>query len=229
MVTRLIYSTTSASLSGAVTASNTTHLASTIILAAGAYSTLLLDFSGQIIPRAVGVAYMSVSGANKTPLVNAVDTGSVIVDGKSGEVQITAMHPAYINPVANTSTYTYASVPFAKAQIPLEAEARMRALLSSALPHLADREFSHARLRWEAHGGVLVDKHPGLGNLVVAVGGGGELGPGVAGIVADLVEGREGVVGKGMRWRAEECEGRDIWEGGVVDIGDVKGWTRIGE
>ncbi|KAH3941429.1 hypothetical protein HBH53_202370 [Parastagonospora nodorum] len=229
-VTRLIYSTSTPSLSGLSTSCNTTYLGKTVILAAGAYSTLLLDFEAQIVPRARGVAYISLEdGEAKQIPLDVLDTGRIVVDGNRGEVQISDQHQGYINPVANTSTYTYASVPFARAQIPVEAEARVRGVLRETLPHLAARPFSHARLVWRADtrdGGVVIDKHPRLGNLVVAVGGRGEVCPVVGGVVADLVEGREGC--KAMGWK-EGCEGRDIWEGGVVDIGDVAGWTRIGE
>ena len=132
----------------------------------------------------------------------------------------------YVNPVANTAMYTYDSVPFARAQIPIEAEGRLRARLKDTLPHLAEREFSHAWLVWEAQGALLVDRHPRLGNLVVAVGGDGGVGPAVGAAVADIVGGGDAV--EGMRWR-EGCEGRDVWEGGGVDIGGVRGWTRVGE
>jgi sarcosine oxidase/L-pipecolate oxidase len=256
LVSRLIYSTTSPSVSGAITSDGKSHLGSTVILAAGANAAQLLDFEEQLVPKAWTLAHVPLTASeaklyNNLPVLYAVDRGFFIEpqEGK-GELKICDEHPGYINPVANTSTYVYDSIPFAKQQIPIEAESRMRLLLRETMPHLADRKFSYARVCWDADTidrMFLIDRHPALGNLVVAVGGSGNgfmAAPAVGEIVADLVDGKEGgkrVVGDRvrnmMRWRPELCVGRDVWDtqgrhGGdekIMNIMDVGGWTRIGE
>lgn len=60
------------------------------------------------------------------------------------------------------------SVPFAKHQIPGEAEERVRGFLRETMPHLAERPFSFARICWCAdtpNRAFLISKHPDYPSL----------------------------------------------------------------
>jgi sarcosine oxidase/L-pipecolate oxidase len=150
-------------------------------------------------------------------------------------------HPGYINPVGEHNDMR--SVPFARQQTPKEAETRMRLLLSETMPQLADREFSFARMCWDADTVdriFLIDKHPELQDLVIAVGGSGNgfmACPVIGVLVADIVEDKsEERLKKIMRWRPEMSVQRDWWsaqgrygaDGKVMDLRKVKEWTTIG-
>jgi sarcosine oxidase/L-pipecolate oxidase len=236
---------------GALTIDGEQHTADTVILAAGANSPNILDFKHQLLPKAWTLAHIPLSASEAQtfkdlPVLYACDRGFFIEpqhNSSTPEIKICDEHPGYINPADNTS------VPFAKLQIPLEAEERMRLMLRETMPHLSTRAFSFARICWDADTPdrmFLIDRHPKYTNLIVAVGGSGNgfmcataIGP----IVADIVEkkdGEEGVVGervrKIMRWRPELAVGRDMWDtqgrhGGdekVMDLREVEGWTNIG-
>jgi sarcosine oxidase/L-pipecolate oxidase len=112
------------------------------------------------------------------------------------------------------------------------------------MPHLAERPFSFARICWCADTpdrNFLIDRHPQLNNLVLAV---GDSGHGfmhitsIGGFVADAMEGvLDARLKEAFRWRPETAVGRN-WDdvqnrrGGpnkVMNFGDVKddGWTEI--
>ncbi|KAI8939413.1 hypothetical protein NX059_003195 [Plenodomus lindquistii] len=116
----------------------------------------------------------------------------------------------------------------------------MRHLLSETMPQFADRPFSFARICWDADTvdrTFLIDKHPHLDNLIVAVSGSGNgfmACPAVGVLVADLLEGTlEDRLGIILRWRPEISEDRDIWDtqgrygadGRVMNFREVKEWT----
>lgn len=68
------------------------------------------------------------------------------------------------------------SIPFAKHQIPKEAEERARGFLRETMPHLAGRPFSFARICWCAdtpNRAFLISKHPDYPSLVLGCGASG--------------------------------------------------------
>lgn len=105
---------------------------------------------------------------------------------------------------------------------------------------MAEREFSFARVCWDADTvdrQFLISKHPRTKNLVVAGGGSGMgfmMMPVVGQLIADTLEDCiEERLAKGLRWRPELAKGRD-WmstqgrfgaDGGVMDFQNVRGWT----
>ena len=152
-------------------------------------------------------------------------------------------HPGYINLVMDGNGEMH-SVPFARRQIPKEAETRIRTLLSETMPQFTERTFSFARICWDVDTVdriFLIDKHPELKNLVVAVGGSGNgfmACPAIGILVADVFENKgviEKKVRKMMRWRPETSINRDWWDTQgrygadrrVMDFRDVGEWTSI--
>jgi sarcosine oxidase/L-pipecolate oxidase len=249
-VESLVFSKDNKLVSGARTADGTLHTAHRTILSTGANSDQLLDFKGQLRPTAWTLAHipLSVEEANlykNLPVLYGVDRGFFIEpDAERREMKLCDEHPGYINPVVVSSKFR--SVPFSRHQIPAEAEARIRLLLRETMPQLAEREFTFARLCWDADTvdrRFLIDRHPDVKNLLVAVGGSGNgfmTCPAIGVLVADALEAKgeiESRVKAMLRWRPETAVNRDWWnsqgrygaDGKVMDLRDVNDWTTIGK
>lgn len=228
---------------GAETAEGTQYLASTTILANGAQAPSLLDFKDQLRLTAWTLAHIKLTDEEcrlykDLPVLFNLESGFFMEpDVERGEMKICDEHPGYTN-----FTSPGVSVPFAREQIPLEAELRVRRFLKDTMPRLAERPLVFARICWcadTADRRFLIGRHPELGELVLAVGGSGHGFmhiTSIGGVVVDVMEGRlEGRLREAMRWRPEQAVGRD-WgdvlgrrggENRVMDFGEVKGWTNI--
>ncbi|KAI0100427.1 fructosyl amine:oxygen oxidoreductase, partial [Hypoxylon sp. NC0597] len=185
-------------LEGLKTADGTIHKAGTTVLASGANADFLLDFKNQLRPTAWTLAHikMTLSEAElykNLPVLFNIEKGFFMEpSAETHELKICDEHPGYINPiysrtaedsetVAKGKSHTIiGSRPFAKHQIPLEAETRMRGFLKETMPHLASRSFSFARICWDADTPdrmPLIDWYPnscpGRRNFLLAVGGSG--------------------------------------------------------
>ncbi|KAH6859984.1 hypothetical protein AA0119_g12060 [Alternaria tenuissima] len=247
-VGELLYSPDKNAVLGARTTDGVEHKAQQTILSAGANSDLLLDFERQLRPTAWTLAHIPLSAeeakqCRNLPVLYGVDRGFFIEpDVERHEMKLCDEHPGYINPVIDDNGEMH-SIPFARQQIPKEAASRMRLLLSETLPQFAERDFSFARMCWDADTVdriFLIDKHPDLQHLTVAVGGSGNgfmACPAIGSLVADLLEDKsEEKMRKAMRWRPEICVKRDWWDaqgrygadGKVMDIRQVKEWTTAG-
>jgi sarcosine oxidase/L-pipecolate oxidase len=233
-------------ISGARTADGIEHMADYTILAAGANSDQLLDFKKQLRPTAWTLAHIPLSSEDAQtwrdlPVLYGVDRGFFIEpDEEKHELKICDEHPGYCNIIEVDGEVR--SVPFARQQIPVDAERRIRKLLEETAPRLADQPFSFARICWDADTvdrRFLIDKHPKHANLLLAVGGSGHgfmTSPAVGILAADTLEGStEPRLQKMMRWRPEIALGRD-WhatqdrfgaDGKIMDFQDVKEWTDI--
>ncbi|KAL4805908.1 FAD dependent oxidoreductase [Aspergillus unguis] len=239
---------------GAKTADGITHTADQIILAAGAGSDRLLDFKKQLRPTAWTLAHIKMSPEEAKqykdlPVLFNIAKGFFMEpDEDNHEMKICDEHPGYCNfipdPFQPGTGTGVRSVPFARHQIPLEAEARARDFLRDTMPHLAERPFAFARICWDADTpdrAFLIDRHPEYKSLLVAVGGSGNGAmqmPSIGGFVVDALEGRLNEMVKGVvRWRPETAVNRD-WrstqgrfggEDRVMDFQEVKedGWTSI--
>ncbi|KAK5137841.1 hypothetical protein LTR08_006609 [Meristemomyces frigidus] len=248
-VKTLLFSDDHANVCGAMTTDGRTHYADTVILAAGANSDLLLDFQKQLRPTAWTLAHIPLSASEarmykNMPVPYNVERGFFIEpDAENHEMKICDEHPGYVNMVTDPKTGEKRSMPFAKHQIPVEAEARMRLLLRETMPQLAEREFSFARICWDADTAdrlFLIDRHPQYTSLMLACGGSGHgvnPMPAIGKIVVDGLEGKmEERLRKMARWRPEQAVNRDWWDlqgrhGADEKIMELEGvqWTRIGE
>lgn len=247
-VETILYNGDAKAVSGARTADGVTHTANHVILSAGANSDRLLDFKGQLRPTAWTLAQIPLSKNEAAlykdlPVLYGVDRGFFIEpDAEKHEMKLCDEHPGYINPVIENGKFS--SVPFARHQIPAEAETRMRLFLRETMPQLAERRFSFARLCWDADTvdrRFLIDRHPEVENLIVAVGGSGHgfmTCPAIGTLVADLFSGKgeiENRVKQMLRWRPETAVNRNWWDsqgryganGKVMDLRDINEWTSI--
>ncbi|KAF1929103.1 fructosyl-amino acid oxidase [Didymella exigua CBS 183.55] len=203
----------------------------------------------QLRPTARALAHIPLSEKEAAlyknlPVLYGVDRDFFIEpDAAKHRMKLCDEHPGYIDPVIENGKFC--SVPFARHQIPVEAEARMRLLLRETMSQLAEREFSFARMCWDADTvdrRFLIDKHSDIENLIVAVGGSGNefmICPAIGVLVADILEPKgeiEERIKMMLRWRPETAVGRDWWhsqgrygaDGKVMDLRDVKEWTKTG-
>ncbi|EMD96793.1 hypothetical protein COCC4DRAFT_82350 [Bipolaris maydis ATCC 48331] len=243
-VQELLYNSDKSRVTGVRVVDGTEYVAKQTMLAAGANSDLLIDFEQQLRPTAWTLAHIPLSAeeANRyrnLPVLYGVDRGFFIEpDVENHEMKLCDEHPGYINPIYNNGKIR--SVPFARHQIPKEAESRMRLLLSETMPQLSERSFSFARICWDADTVdrmFLIDRHPMISNLIVAVGGSGNgfmACPAIGPLVVDVIEDKgEERLRKTMKWRPEISVERDWWDtqgryggcGKVMDFRDVEEWT----
>ncbi|KAE8444928.1 hypothetical protein EG329_014055 [Mollisiaceae sp. DMI_Dod_QoI] len=234
---------------GAVTADGSEYKAETTILAAGANAPQLLDMKDQLRPTAWTLAHIKMSPEEcklykDLPVLFNIESGFFMEpDEEKHELKICDEHPGYCNWVTSPSGKKE-SIPFSKHQIPKEAEERVRGFLKDTMPQLAQRPFSFARICWCADTPdrqFLIDRHPEYPSLVLAVGGSGHGFmhiTSVGGFVVDTIEGKlDSKMQKAFRWRPETAIGRKWGDvqgrrGGpntMMDFGDVKEWTEVGE
>ncbi|KAJ9629476.1 hypothetical protein H2203_001850 [Taxawa tesnikishii (nom. ined.)] len=248
-VDALLYSEDKKTVLGARTVDGVEHKADRTILSAGAGADLLFDFKNQLRPTAWTLAHIPLTPeeyrlfTNLPVLFNAERGFFIQPDAENHELKLCDEHPGYINIVRDGTHHGEEhSRPFAKQQIPLESEQRMRRFLRDTMPQLADRDFSFARICWDADTmdrQFLIDKHPEHENLIIAAGGSGMgfmMMPCVGQLIADTLESK-------MEPRLQRASGGDRsrpWvaigkpvsqdrygaEGKVMDFHHIKGWTR---
>ncbi|KAI0446946.1 fructosyl amine:oxygen oxidoreductase [Xylaria telfairii] len=280
LVTKLLFSNAteqgrapkSGALGGVRSADGTIYHAHTVILANGASADDLIDLKQQLRPTAWTLAHIKMTpeeaGLYKDlPVLFNIEKGFFMEpSAETHELKICDEHPGYINPIYKAPSsdtnlvqgekskgerIIIGSRPFAKQQIPIESEERVRAFLGETMPHLAARPFSFARICWDAD---TVDRMPlvdwyasdddaaeGGGRLLLAIGGSGhcfKTMPAMGQVVLEFLEGRaDDKTRRAFRWRPKTAVNRNWWDvqgrwgaqGEVMDFNNVRGWTAIGE
>ncbi|KAI0549874.1 fructosyl-amino acid oxidase [Xylaria curta] len=255
-------------LRGVKTADGTIHCAHTTILANGANADNLIDLKYQLRPTAWTLAQIKMTPEEAElykdlPVLFNIEKGFFMEpSAETHELKICDEHPGYINPIygetsANSSIVQddrpkseriiMGSKPFARQQIPLESEERVRAFLMETMPHLAARPFSFARICWDADTAdrmPLIDWYTSAddeGRLLLAIGGSGhcfKAMPAMGQVVLEFLESKvDDRTRRAFRWRPETAVDRNWWDvqgrwgarGEVMDFNDVRGWTTIGE
>ncbi|KAJ3537248.1 hypothetical protein NM208_g6389 [Fusarium decemcellulare] len=235
---------------GAKTADGKEHKADRTILSAGASAELFLDFENQIRPTAWTLGHIQMTSEETKlykhlPVLFNVNSGFFMEpDEDLHQLKICDEHPGYCNWVTKPDSKMPTSVPFAKHQVPLESERRIRKFLNDTMPQLADRPLVHARVCWCADTRdrmFLITYHPRHPSLVIASGDSGwgfmQI-PSIGGFISDCLEGTlEPRFTKFWRWRQEKFP--NFWgndpldrfgaDGKVMDLQNVpsEGWTDI--
>lgn len=232
---------------GAKTADGIEHIADHTILAAGAGSNELFDFKDQLRPTAWTLCHMQMTQEETNlyknlPVLFNIEKGFFMEpDEDRHELKICDEHPGYCNMIKGPDG-KLKSMPFAKHQIPKEAEMRTREFLQETMPQLAERPLSFARICWDADTpdrNFLIDSPPESPSLTVAVGASGHgfmHMPSIGGIIVDALENRlDPKLRRAFRWRPETAVNRD-WNhtqdrfGGpnrIMDFNDVTEWTNL--
>lgn len=232
------------------------HRADKVILCAGANAASLLDTQGQLLPKAWTLAHIRLNEdevklyRNLPVLFNCERGFFMEPDEDCRDLKICDEHPGYCNWVGGERGTEFEredgkhDSPFARHQIPSEAEERVRLFLRETMPQLAERPFSFARICWCADTpdrNFLIDSHPDYQNLILGIGGSGHgyvYIPAIGGLIADELEGQlDSQMKKQFRWRPETAESRD-WRAlqgrygpkgscKVMDLHQVQGWTNV--
>lgn len=232
---------------GVRTADGEQHRADRTIVTAGAGANELLDFKDQLRPTAWTLFHLRMTPAEAAqyrniPVLFNIEKGFFLEPDEDGhEMKICDEHPGYLN-FEPEGPYGPRSLPFARHQVPKEAEDRARQLLRETMPQLAERPFSFARVCWCADTVdrlFLIDTHPESPSLILGVGGSGHGFmhiPAIGGLIADVLEGKlEKKFADAYKWRPEIAVDRDWkalqgrWgaERKVMDFHDVNEWTKI--
>ena len=261
-------------LRGVESADGTIHRASTTILANGANADNLIDLKHQLRPTAWTLAHIKMTPTEAElykdlPVLFNIEKGFFMEpSAETHELKICDEHPGYINPIyqkissdapatasSKSERVIVGSRPFARLQIPLESEDRIRAFLKETMPHLAERPFSFARICWDAD---TVDRMPLIdwygtndnehrdakaasenGRFLLAVGGSGhcfKTMPAMGQVILEFLEGKvDDKTRRAFQWRPETARNRNWWDvqdrwgaqGEVMDINEVRGWTEI--
>ncbi|KAJ8126696.1 hypothetical protein O1611_g6942 [Lasiodiplodia mahajangana] len=247
-------------LRGVRSASGTIYRAHTTILVNGANADGLINLKYQLRPTAWTLAHIQMTPSEAElykdlPVLFNIEKGFFMEpSAETHELKICDEHPGYINPIyqedppdnhllkeliddkCEGGRAIIGSRPFARRQIPLESEERIRNFLQETMPHLAARPFSFARICWDADtvdrmplidwytsdrsegsaGQRGVDDSVNEGRLLLAVGGSGhcfKTMPAMGQVVLEFLEGRiDAKTGRAFRWRSEIAERRDWWD-----------------
>ncbi|EFE31740.1 fructosyl amine: oxygen oxidoreductase [Trichophyton benhamiae CBS 112371] len=215
------------------------HLGAKMILCAGAAAENLLDMKHQLRPTAWTLAHIKMTPEEAQlykdlPVLFNVERGFFMEpDEDKHELKICDEHPGYCNWV--TEAGKLKSRPFARQQIPLESEQRVRQFLKETMPHLASRPLSFARICWcmflftvclttvkllttflgadTPDRKFLISTHPEHRDLVLGLGGSGHGFahiPSIGSFIVDVMESKlDPRLAKAFRWRPETAVGRD--------------------
>ncbi|KAG9514761.1 fructosyl amine:oxygen oxidoreductase-like protein, partial [Aureobasidium melanogenum] len=235
---------------GAKTLDGVEHRADRTILCAGANAGIIFDMKNQLRPTAWTLAHIKMTKEElqlfkNLPVLFNIERGFFMEpDEDKGELKMCDEHPGYCNWTVDPQNSQRSSVPFAKHQIPKEAEERARGFLRETMPHLADRPFSFARICWCAdtpNRAFLISKHPEYPSLVLGCGASGHGFchiPVIGGFITDAMEDKlEPRMKHSFRWRPETAVNRK-WddlqdrfgpEGSnrMMNFGDIVQWTNI--
>ena len=224
------------------------------ILCAGANAAGLLKFHNQLLPKAWTLAHIKMTPEEvelykDLPVLFNCERGFFMEpDEDLHELKICDEHPGYCNWIKGDEEPCrdngMCDVPFARHQIPVEAEERVRLFLRETMPQLADRPFSFARICWCADTpdrNFLISQHPEYKSLVLGVGGSGHgyvYIPAVGSFIVDTMEGKlDSTMARAFRWRPETAVNRD-WNAlqgrygpkgsnKVMDFQKIDGWTHL--
>ncbi|KAI5275570.1 fructosyl amine:oxygen oxidoreductase-like protein [Aureobasidium subglaciale] len=235
---------------GATTLDGVEHRVDRTILCAGANTGIIFDMEDQLRPTAWTLAHIKMTKEElqlfkDLPVLFNIERGFFMEpDEDKGELKMCDEHPGYCNWTMDPQNSQRSSVPFAKQQIPREAEERTRGFLRETMPHLADRPFSFARICWCAdtpNRAFLITKHPDYPSLVLGCGASGHGFchiPVIGGFITDAMEDKlDPRVKHSFRWRPETAVNRK-WEdlqdrfgpegsNRMMNFGDIKEWTNI--
>ncbi len=244
---------------GARTADGVEHRAEKTVVCAGAnvsqIEPLGRELKGMLLPKAWTLAHIKLSGEERglykgLPVLFNCERGFFTEpDSEEGEIKICDEHPGYCNWVDDEDGEPQkedgrVDLPFARQQIPQEAEDRVRLFLRETMPHLAKRELSFARICWCADTPdreFLICRHPNYQSLTLGIGGSGHGFVYISCIGHFIVDAMEEKLDEGLqemwRWRPETAKGRD-WgnlqgrygpkgSNRVMDLGTVKEWTHL--
>jgi sarcosine oxidase len=193
-----------AAVDGVVLGDGTTVRADVVLVAAGAWTPVLLPHLAALL-KPVGQPVFHFQPAD-TALFSSPRMVTWTADVKTTGWYGFAANSQGVVKIANHGTGVPVD-PRAPRQVPVGAEQRFRAFLRDALPALADAPLAGQRLCLYCDtpdGNFLIDRDPERPGLVVATGDSGhafKFAPVLGGIIADVVEGKDNAYAQRFAWR----------------------------
>ncbi|KAK5081000.1 hypothetical protein LTR05_008317 [Lithohypha guttulata] len=187
-----------------------------VVLAAGAWTSSLIDLGGRAVATGQVLSYLTLSDEEQetlksSPMYFNVSRGMFMVPPHHNELKLGRHGFGYQNPKQvqfsklelatdgsssqRTESQAVVSIPRTDLPIPAEAEAACRDFLVDLNPQWKDRNFTKTRLCWYCDtptGDFLIDYHPQYADLFIATGDSGhvfKLFPVIGDKVVDAIEG----------------------------------------
>jgi len=205
-VLALIYSENDANVvAGVRLAGGETVYADLVVVAAGAWSTKLVDLRGRTEATGQVATYYDLTEDEQTelekrPIVMNFSTGLYVIPPldrvlKIGRNGYGYRNPSKISDPSGTGENIVVSLPAQNNEVPAEGRVATRQYLGNILPSLAYREMKTSRVCWYTdtqEGNFIVDYHPRISGLFIATGGSGhafKFFPVIGEKVADAIHG----------------------------------------
>lgn len=196
------------------------------VLAAGAWTTGLIDLEGRAVSTGQVMAYVKVTKEEEEqwkciPVMLNITTGLFLLPPRNGICKVARHGIGYLNtqpvklasghkrsgPVHRSTPMTAHTTP-SVSRIPAEDEVDLRRALREMLPALGDRPFESTRICWYTDtptADFIVDYIPGSKGLFLATGGSGhafKFLPVLGDMIVDIMLGKDpGVWKNKWRWR----------------------------
>ncbi|KAK3994589.1 putative fructosyl amino acid protein [Cladorrhinum sp. PSN332] len=210
--------------------------ANLVMVAAGAWTGILVDLQGQAIATGQTLGYVDITEEEqerlgKMPVILNLTTGLFIIPPVNGVLKVARHAYGYVNPVelpvpplpvspdstpAITVSIPRTSYADLNLSIPLEGAADLRVALREMVPELGERPFVKTRLCWYSDtrtGDFLVDYHPYWKNLFITTGDSGhafKFMPVIGSKVVDCIMGQCPPEFKG-KWNWKQPDGRSLF------------------
>ncbi|KAL4746967.1 hypothetical protein BDW72DRAFT_183787 [Aspergillus terricola var. indicus] len=231
---------------GVETVDGTKYYADKVVLAAGAWSSTLVDLEEQCVSKAWVLAHIQLTPAEaaaykNTPVIYDGDYGFFFEPNENGIIKVCdefpgfthfKSHQPYGSPVPKPI-----SVPRSHAQHPTDtyphaSEITIKKAISRFLPRFNDKELFNRAMCWctdTADANLLVCEHPRWKGFYLATGDSGhsfKLLPNIGKHVVELLEGRlESVFRDAWRWRPGSGDAlKSRRAAPAKDLADMPGW-----
>ncbi|KAF2028028.1 FAD dependent oxidoreductase [Setomelanomma holmii] len=232
---------------GVETVDGSRYYADKVVLAAGAWSSVLVDLEGQCVSKAWVYAHIQLKPAEaaaykSTPVMYNGDVGFFFEPNEHGIIKICDEFPGFTrfkqHQPYGASAPKRISVPRSHAKHPGDtypdaSEQSVRKAVATFLPQFKDKEFVRREMCWctdTADANLLICEHPGWRNFVVATGDSGhsfKLLPNIGKHVVELLEGTlADDLAHAWRWRpgiGDPLKSRRAAP--AKDLADMPGWN----
>ncbi|KAI4624174.1 uncharacterized protein J4E88_001096 [Alternaria novae-zelandiae] len=236
---------------GVETVDGTRYYADKVVLAAGAWSPVLVDLQDQCVSKAWVYAHIQLSPSEaaeykNVPVVYNGDVGFFFEPDEHGVIKVCDEFPGFTrfkqHQPFGASAPKRISVPRSAAKHPTDtypdaSEVSIRKAIATFLPKFTDKELFNRHLCWctdTADAALLMCEHPDWKNFVLATGDSGhtfKLLPNIGKHVVELLEGTlADDLAHAWRWRPGTGDAlKSRRAARAKDLADMPGWNHDGE
>ncbi|KAJ5257689.1 hypothetical protein N7524_009245 [Penicillium chrysogenum] len=242
---RPLFAPDGATCSGVETLDGTKYFADKVVLAAGAWSSTLVDLDDQCVSKAWVFAHIQLTPQESAqykdvPVVYDGDYGFFFEPNEHGVIKVCDEFPGFSRfklhqPYGATSPKLI-SVPRSHAKHPTDtypdsSEETIRKAIARFMPRFKDKELFNRSMCWctdTADANLLICEHPKWKNFILATGDSGhsfKVLPNIGKHVVELIEGRlpQDLTGA-WRWRPGGDALKSKRSAPAKDLADMPGW-----